>query len=79
MYENFIGLKNKIPGIISITGGTDISNEGKNQGYDYGFVVRFEDIEARDNYLPHPEHKKLIGQFIAPVIEEALVFNYKID
>jgi hypothetical protein len=76
MYRNFIELKDKIQGIISITGGKDISSEGKNQGYTYGFVVKFADTKARDDYLPHPEHKKLIDQFIIPVVEDALVFDY---
>ncbi len=66
----------EIPGITSITAGTNNSPEGKNQGYDYGFIVRFTDETARDAYLPHPFHRQVAGEHIRPLIEDVLVFDY---
>ena len=72
------GLKNKIEGIISIDSGKDNSPENKNQGYLYGFTVYFKDSKSRDKYISHPEHQKVIKEFIAPIIKDALVFDYEI-
>ncbi len=70
------GMADKIPGIASITAGTNNSPEGKSQGYNYGFIVRFTDEAARDAYLPHPFHRQVAGEHIRPLVEDVLVFDY---
>lgn len=75
-YENLYKIKEKIPGIISISGGKNISLEEKSKGFEEGFVIEFKDEEGRDNYLSHEEHKKLIKNYISPIVEEVLVFDY---
>lgn len=67
-------LQHKIPGILDYRWGKNVSPEGLGRGYEHGFVMTFESAEARDAYLPHPEHQK-IGPLIAPVAEEVLVFD----
>lgn len=69
-------LKEKISGIIDVSGGFDNSPEHKNNGYNWGFQVKFKDKESRDNYVPHPEHQKVIQEYIVPIIEDVLVFDY---
>ena len=68
--ENLQGLKDKISGIISIHPGKNISEEGKNQGYEYGFIIKFENIEARDNYLLHIDHQRIIRDYIKPILAD---------
>lgn len=70
------GMAAEIPGIASITAGTNNSPEGKSQGYSYGFIVRFADEAARDAYLPHPHHRQVAGEHIRPLVEDVLVFDY---
>ncbi|MFB6274547.1 MAG: Dabb family protein [Halothece sp.] len=58
----------KIPGILSISYGPHNSPEGLNQGFNYGMTMRFESVEARDAYIPHPEHKKVVDM-ILPLVK----------
>jgi hypothetical protein len=67
-----------IPGILRVTGGYNNSPEGKSHGYDYGFVMWFEDAAARDRYLPHPEHRELGRRYVAPICDDVLVFDYDV-
>ena len=75
--EAFGELQNKIPGIVAFEHGVNDSPEGKNLGFTHVYLLTFEDAEARDTYLPHPEHKKfgeLLGQL--NVLEDAFVVDY---
>ncbi len=54
----------KILGILSISYGPHNSPEGLNQGFNYGLAIRFENVEARDAYIPHPEHKKVVDKLL---------------
>ena len=76
MSDALISMSDEIPGIESITFGTNHSPEGKSQGYEFGFIVRFTDEAARDTYLPHPYHKKIAGEHIRPLVDDVLVFDY---
>jgi hypothetical protein len=59
MFTALGGLKNKISGILSFTGGPYSSPEGLNRGFTHGFVMKFSNAAARDIYLDHPEHVKV--------------------
>jgi hypothetical protein len=75
--EAFGDLKNKIPGIIDFEHGINDSPENKNMGFTHVYMLTFEDAEARDNYLPHPEHKKfgeLLGEL--GILEDAFVVDF---
>ena len=64
----FAALKNlqsQIPGIISITAGSDCSPEGLQHGFTHGFTVDFVNAAARDAYLPHPAHQKVGAMIVA--------------
>ena len=77
LYSRLPSLKEEIEGIVSISGGTNISPEKKDQGYSEGFVIVFEDNKARDDYLPHLSHQKFIEDCIAPIVDDVLVFDYE--
>jgi hypothetical protein len=76
---SFISLQNKIPGILSITGGQNNSPENLNKGFSHGFVITFENEQARSEYLPHPEHQNFVSQ-LKPLMEDVFVidFSFKI-
>ena len=74
--EGLTGLKDKLDGIVDVTGGVNNSPEGKSNGYQWGFVMTFEDEASRNAYLPHPEHKAVSAGTIRPIVDGVLVFDY---
>ena len=78
LLDGLIALKEKIPGIESISGGDDNSPEGKQHRFDWGFVMTFADADARDVYLPHPDHKALGQELLRPIVDDILVLDYEI-
>jgi Stress responsive A/B Barrel Domain len=70
-------LQHKIPGIVSLEHGVNNSPEGKNLGFTHVYLLTFENAEARDHYLPHPEHVKF-GELLGKlnVLEDAFVVDY---
>jgi hypothetical protein len=75
--DAFRALKDRIPGIVSFEHGVNNSPEGKNLGFTHVYVLTFEDAEARDAYLPHPEHRtfgELLGR--VGIFEDAFVVDF---
>lgn len=70
-------LKKVLPGLLDVSGGYNNSPEGKSGGFTYGFIVRFSDAAARDEYVPHPEHQKLAQELVRPIADGVLVFDYQ--
>ena len=71
----FRGLRTRIPGIVSIEDGRDISTEGLSRGFQRAVVVTFRDRAARDVYLTHPEHVAFKTRNIGSVAD-ILVVDY---
>ncbi|HEY1066053.1 MAG TPA: Dabb family protein [Pirellulales bacterium] len=71
----FKALPQKIDAIADFECGTDVSVEGKAEGFTHGFVVTFKDAAARDVYLPHPQHQEFV-KLVGPRLDKALVFDY---
>ena len=69
-------LKNKIPGIVDLSCGTNFCDRAK--GYTHGLVVRFKDRAALDTYGPHPEHQRVVKNFITPIRADVLALDYEI-
>ena len=69
------GLKDKIPGIKSVAAGTNNSPENLAKGFSHGFIVAFESEKARDEYLPHPEHKAVI-EIIKQAVADVFVIDF---
>jgi hypothetical protein len=74
--DGLTGLKDKLAGIVSVTGGDNNSPEEKSSGFSWGFVMTFEDEASRDAYLPHPDHKAVSAETIRPIVDDVLVFDY---
>jgi hypothetical protein len=71
----FARLPAQIPEIVAFEWGTDVSVEGKAQGFTHGFLVTFKDEAGRDVYLPHPAHQEFV-KLVGPRVKDVLVFDY---
>ena len=76
LFNQLAQLKQLIPGIIYFSGGCYSSDEGLNKDFKHGFLTTFESIEARDIYLPHPEHERVKAE-ILPCIDDIIVFDFE--
>jgi Stress responsive A/B Barrel Domain len=73
--EAFHALKAKIPQVVSVEWGTNISPEKLDKGFTHAFIVTFKTEKDRDAYLVHPEHKKFV-EFALPLIGDAFVIDF---
>ena len=65
----------RIPGLLEIIHGPYNSAEGLNDGFSHGFIMTFESPQARDAYLPHPEHER-VKQIVVPCLKRVVVFDF---
>ena len=68
------GLGETIQGIVSIVEGPSSSPEGLEDGLEYGFVITFENAQARDSYLPDPNHR-VVASAIGEIAQRVVVFD----
>jgi hypothetical protein len=73
--QAFADLPNQIDVIIDFEWGTDVSVEGKADGFTHCFFVTFGDAAGRDAYLPHPSHQAF-GAMLREHLAKVLVFDY---
>ncbi|MBC8002632.1 MAG: Dabb family protein [Opitutaceae bacterium] len=71
----FVALKNSIDQIEELEWGTNVSPEGKADGFTHCFFVTFKSKADLEAYLPHPEHQKF-GASLKGLIDKVLVFDY---
>ena len=68
------GFAGTIAGVAQVVEGHSSSPEGLEGGFDYGFVITFDDAAARDAYLPDPRHR-VVADGIGGAAERVLVFD----
>ncbi|QDU28726.1 Stress responsive A/B Barrel Domain protein [Anatilimnocola aggregata] len=73
--DTFAALPKKIDKIIDFEMGTNVSPEGKSEGFTHCFVVTFRDEAGRDEYLKHPAHTAYV-QVVKDRREKVIVFDY---
>lgn len=73
--EAFAALPGKIPMILSLEWGTNISPEKLDKGFTHGYVLTFKDAKDRDAYLVHPDHKAF-GGLVGPVLDDVFVLDF---
>ena len=75
----FKALPGKIPGITSFEYGVNDSPENLNKGFTHVYLITFENAEARDAYLPHPDHKQF-GDLLRKldILDEAFVIDFQV-
>jgi len=71
----FSALPGKIDTIAGYEHGTNISPEGKSEGFTHVFVVTFRDEAGRDKYLTHPAHLAYV-QVVKDRREKVIVFDF---
>jgi Stress responsive A/B Barrel Domain len=71
----FAALPKQIPSVTGFEWGTNVSPEGKADGFTHCFTLTFRDKAGLEAYLPHPEHKKF-GAMLKGLIDKVLVIDY---
>ena len=73
--EAFQALKQKIPLIVALEWGTNVSKEKKDKGFTHCFLLTFKNEADRDAYIVHPEHKAF-GKIVGPVLDDVFVIDF---
>ena len=68
----------QIPGLLSMECGPYNSSEGLNDEFTHGFIMTFDSLTSRDNYLPHEIHEK-VKRLVVPNLERVIVFDFNIS
>ncbi len=71
----FCALPSKIDAIYDFEWGTDVSVEGRADGFTHCFLVSFRSEAGRAEYIPHPAHKEF-GKLLGPYLDKVLVIDY---
>lgn len=71
----FQGLSAEITEIDGFEWGTDVSPEGKSQGFTHCFIVTFDTAADRDAYLPHPAHQAFVS-LVGPHVDKVCVVDF---
>ena len=75
--DAFRGLAGRVPGILTFEHGVNSSTEGKDFGFTHVHVLTFTDEQARDAYLPHPDHRQFVAYLERlRIVEDVLVVDY---
>lgn len=77
IFDQVLDITETIPGIEDYVSGPNSSPEKLNQGYTHALIMTFADAAARDAYLTHPEHERLITM-IKPDVESLLVVDFEV-
>lgn len=64
IFEAIAALKGVVPGILDVKYGQNVSSEGLNGGFLDGFIVTLESVDARDEYLSHPQYVEVGDRLI---------------
>lgn len=72
---DLMALKDKVPSILDISAGPNFSD--RNQGFEYGLVVRFADRQGLDAYQVHPDHQSIVHELIRPAVADILAVDYE--
>lgn len=73
--DTFAALPEKIDVIADFEKGTNVSPEGKSEGFTHVFVVTFKNEKDRDAYLVHPAHKAYVD-VVKDRRDKVIVFDY---
>lgn len=73
--DTFAALPSKIDVIVGFEHGTNVSQEGKSEGFTHLFTVTFRDEASREKYLVHPAHLDYV-KVVRDRREKVVVFDY---
>ena len=81
LYAGIAALKDRVPGMLDVQAGPNVSPEGLDKGFSEGFVVTFVDAAARDRYLADEEHGKVGARIVAATeggVDGVFVFDLQV-
>jgi hypothetical protein len=73
--QAFRDLKGKIPQIVALEWGTNVSKEKKDKGFTHCFILSFKSEQDLDAYIVHPEHKAF-GKIVGPLLDDVFVIDF---
>jgi hypothetical protein len=73
--DAFRALKDKIPEVVSLDWGTNVSPEKLNKDFTHAWVLTFKTEADRDAYLVAPAHKEF-GKLLGPVLADVFVIDF---
>ena len=73
--EAFQALKGKIPQIVALEWGTNVSKEKKDKGFTHCFILSFKSEKDLDAYIVHSEHKAF-GKIVGPLLDDVFVIDF---
>ena len=73
--EAFQALKGKIPQIVALEWGTNVSKENKDKGFTHCFILSIKSEKDLDAYIVHPDHKAF-GKIVGPVLDDVFVIDF---
>jgi heme-degrading monooxygenase HmoA len=76
--DAFAGLPKKVESIIGFEHGTNVSKEGKSEGFTHVFVVTFKNEADLAAYLVHPAHAEYV-KVVSGRRDKVIVFDYWAD
>jgi heme-degrading monooxygenase HmoA len=76
--DAFAGLPKKVNTIVGFEHGTNVSREGKSEGFTHVFVVSFKSEADLAAYLVHPAHDEYV-KVVRDRREKVIVFDYWTD
>ena len=71
----FAGLKDKIPQIVALESGANVSKEKRDKGFTHCFIITFKSEADRDIYIDHPAHKALV-KLVGPAVDDVFVIDF---
>jgi hypothetical protein len=76
LFAELARLRVVVPGMEYFAGGPYASPEGLNQGFTHGFAMTFTNPTARNGYLTHPQHERVIRDYL-PSVESIVAFDFE--
>ena len=73
--DAFAGLPKKVNTIVDFEHGTNVSREGKSEGFTHVLVVTFKNEADLQAYLVHPAHEEYV-KVVRDRREKVVVFDY---
>jgi hypothetical protein len=74
-FRKMYGMVGVIDGLMDMEFGPYKSDEGLNENFTHGFIMTFDSVKSRDEYLPNPVHEK-VKDYVVPRLERVVVFDF---
>lgn len=76
LIDQLLSLRDRIPGIIDISAGINVTEETENiHGYTLGLRVTFDELASLRSYGPHPAHQEFVKS-LDGLVENVIVVDY---